>query len=317
MNDERPTDINEARPSSIQHLIGQQSVKEQVLVALDSAQQDNKKFDHSLLVGPPGMGKTAAAQIISAEMGTDFLEILGQSLKGISDLNALFLQATDRAVVFIDEAHELDKSLQTALYLALDQRRVLLHGSRKGSTPVAIPIQDFTLLLASTDEYQLLQPLRDRMRLTLRFQFYPPEDLDKIARMRAAALGWEVDPAVFTMIAQQSRGTPRLALRLLQAGRRVARAEASDVITVAHLERACALDGIDQLGLGPTEQQYLNILLEGPTRLNMLASRLGLPSRTVAEVTEPFLIRSGLVVKDDLGKRQLSAEGRDHTQLVV
>lgn len=317
MNDERPTDINEARPSSVQHLIGQQSVKEQVLVALDSAQQDNRKFDHALLVGPPGMGKTAAAQIISAEMGTDFLEILGQSLKGISDLNALFLQATDRAVVFIDEAHELDKSLQTALYLALDQRRVLLHGSRKGSTPVAIPIQDFTLLLASTDEYQLLQPLRDRMRLTLRFQFYPPEDLDKIARMRAAALGWEVEPAVFTMIAQRSRGTPRLALRLLQAGRRVARAEASDVITVAHLERACALDGIDQMGLGPTEQQYLNILLEGPTRLNMLASRLGLPTRTVAEVTEPFLIRSGLVVKDDLGKRQLSAEGRDHTQLVV
>ena len=317
MNDERPTDINEARPSSVQHLIGQQSVKEQVLVALDSAQQDNRKFDHALLVGPPGMGKTAAAQIISAEMGTDFLEILGQSLKGISDLNALFLEATDRAVVFIDEAHELDKSLQTALYLALDQRRVLLHGSRKGSTPVAIPIQDFTLLLASTDEYQLLQPLRDRMRLTLRFQFYPPEDLDKIARMRAAALGWEVAPAVFTKIAQRSRGTPRLALRLLQAGRRVARAEASDVITVAHLERACVLDGIDQLGLGPTEQQYLNILLEGPTRLNMLASRLGLPTRTVAEVTEPFLIRSGLVVKDDLGKRQLSAEGRDHTQLVV
>lgn len=317
MSDERPTDINEARPSSVQHLIGQQSVKEQVLVALDSAQQDNRKFDHALLVGPPGMGKTAAAQIISAEMGTDFLEILGQSLKGISDLNALFLEATDRAVVFIDEAHELDKSLQTALYLALDQRRVLLQGSRKGSTPVAIPIQDFTLLLASTDEYQLLQPLRDRMRLTLRFQFYPPEDLDKIARMRAAALGWEVDPAVFTMIAQRSRGTPRLALRLLQAGRRVARAEASDVITVAHLERACALDGIDQMGLGPTEQQYLNILLEGPTRLNMLASRLGLPTRTVAEVTEPFLIRSGLVVKDDLGKRQLSAEGRDHTQLVV
>ena len=155
------------------------------------------------------------------------------------------------------------------------------------------------------------------MRLTLRFQFYPPEDLDKIARMRAAALGWEVEPAVFQQSAIRSRGVPRLVLRLLQAGRRVSRAEASDVITVAHLERACALDGIDQLGLGPTEQQYLKILLEGPTRLNMLASRLGLPSRTVAEVTEPFLIRSGLVVKDDLGKRQLSAEGRDHTQLVV
>lgn len=215
-------------------------------------------------------------------------------------------------VVFIDEAHELDKSLQTALYLVLDQRRILLQGSRKGSTPVAIPIQDFTLLLATTDEYQLLQPLRDRMRLTLRFQFYQPEDLEKIARMRAASLGWEVEPNVFQMAAVRSRGTPRLVLRLLQAAHRVARAEASDVVTVAHLERACSLEGIDHLGLGPTEQQYLKILLEGPTRLNVLASRLGLPSKTVAEVTEPFLIRASLIVKDDQGRRQLSAEGREH-----
>jgi len=312
MSDQRPTDINEARPSSVNHLIGQPSVKDQILVALDSAQQDNKKLDHALLVGPAGCGKTATAQICAAEMGTDFLEILGQSLKGVADLNALLLQATDRAVVFIDEAHELDKSLQTALYLALDQRRILLQGSRKGSTPVAIPIQDFTLLLASTDEYQLLQPLRDRMRLTLRFQFYAPDDLEKIARMRAASLGWEVEPEVFRQAAGRSRGTPRLVLRLLQAAHRVARAGAFDVVTAAHLQRACTLEGIDRLGLGPTEQQYLGILLEGPTRLNMVASRLGLPTRTVAEVTESFLIRSGLVVKDEQGRRQLTAEGREH-----
>lgn len=315
MNEQRPTDINEARPSSVTHLIGQPGVKESIIVALDSAQQDNRKFDHALLVGFAGGGKTTSAQIIAAEMGTDFIEVLGQSLKGVADLNALLLQASDRAVVFIDEAHELDKSLQTALYLALDQRRVLLQGSRKGSLPVAIPLNDFTLLLASTDEYQLLQPLRDRMRLTLRFQFYDATDLEKIARMRAASLGWEVEPNVFQMASVRSRGTPRLVLRLLQAARRVARAGASDVVTVAHLERACSLEGIDHLGLGPTEQQYVKVLLEGPTRLNMLASRLGLPTRTVAEVTEPFLIRSGLIVKDDQGKRQLSAEGREHAAI--
>lgn len=312
MSNERPTDINEARPSSVTHLIGQPGVKESIIVALDSAQQDNRKFDHALLVGFAGGGKTTSAQIIAAEMGTDFIEVLGQSLKGVADLNALLLQATDRAVVFVDEAHELDKSLQTALYLALDQRRVLLQGSRKGSTPVAIPLKDFTLLLATTDEYQLLQPLRDRMRLTLRFQFYDPADLEKIVRMRAAALGWEVEPNVFQMTAVRSRGTPRLVLRLLQAAHRVARAEAAEVVTVAHLERACSLEGIDHLGLGPTEQQYLKILLEGPTRLNVVASRLGLPSKTISDVTERFLIRSGLVVKDDQGKRQLSAEGREH-----
>ena len=312
MSENRPTDINEAKPTSVNHLIGQPGVVDQIVVALDSAQQDNRKFDHAMLVGFPGAGKTATAQVIAAEMGTDFIEVLGQSLQTVADLNATLLQATHRAVLFVDESHELDKSLQTALYLALDQRRILLQGSRKGSTPVAIPIQDFTLLLASTDEYQLLQPLRDRMRLTLRFQFYELEDLEKIAAMRAAALGWRVEDAVFPQIARRSRGTPRLALRLLQAAHRVSRAEAENAVTTAHLERACSLEGIDHLGLGPTEQQYLRILLEGPTRLNMVASRLGLPTRTVAEVTEPFLIRAGLVVKDDQGKRQLSAEGRDH-----
>src|SRR5271165_4396871 len=149
MNEDRPIDINEARPSSVRHLIGQPGVVEQITVALDSAQQDNRKFDHALLVGPPGIGKTAASQIIAAEMGTDFFEVLGQSINSVADLNALLLQATDKAVLFIDEAHELDKTLQTALYLALDQRRVLLQGSRKGSTPIAVPIKDFTLLLAS------------------------------------------------------------------------------------------------------------------------------------------------------------------------
>lgn len=312
MSNDRPTDINDARPSSVTHLIGQPSVKEQIIVALDSAQQDNSKFDHALLVGPPGMGKTAAAQIIAAEMGTDFFDVLGQSLQGVADLNALLLQLTPRSVCLIDECHELDKSLQTALYLALDQRRVLLQGSRRGSTPVAVPLKDFTLLLATTDEYQLLQPLRDRMRLTLRFQFYASDDLEKITRMRAASLGWDVEPGVFPLIAQRSRGTPRFALRLLQAAHRVSRAEAGEVVTVAHLERACNLEGIDHLGLGPTEQQYLKVLLEGSTRLNVLASRLGLPSKTVAEVTEPFLIRAGLVVKDDQGRRQTTAAGRDH-----
>jgi holliday junction DNA helicase RuvB len=320
MSDEKAFDINDAKPTSIRHLIGQPGVVEQIVVALDSAQQDNKKFDHALLVGPPGMGKTAAAQIIAAEMGTDYIEILGQSLKTVADLNAMLLQATDRAVILVDESQELERrNIQTALYLALDQRRVLLQGSRKGSTPVAIPIQDFTLLLASTDEYQLLQPLRDRMRLTLRFQFYEPEDLERIARMRAAALAWEVESEVFQNSSIRSRGTPRLVLRLLQAARRVARAGGESIVTVAHLERACQLEQIDKLGLGPTEQHYLRILLEGPTRLNMLASRLGLPTRTVAEVTEPFLIRAGLVVKDDQGRRQLSGEGREHLgrQLLV
>lgn len=305
-------DLNDRRPNSISHVIGQRAVVEQVKTALDAAQQDGRKFDHALLVGSPGLGKTQISQIIGQEMGMDYCELLGQSIQNVGDLNAVLLAATERAVVFIDEAHELEKSLQTALYLALDKQKVIVKGNRHGGTPVGIPIADFTLLLASTDEYQLLQPLRDRMRLVLRFEFYSDDELVLILRHRLRALAWEVDESILPLIAQRSRGTPRLALRLAQSAHRVARAEGNKSITLIQLERACLLEGIDELGLGPTEQKYLKIVAEGAARLNVIASRLGLPTRTVAEVVEPFLIRSGLIEKDHQGTRHLTAAGRKY-----
>jgi Holliday junction DNA helicase RuvB len=150
------------------------------------------------------------------------------------------------------------------------------------------------------------------MKLVLRFQFYTNDELTVLLRLRSRALNWSVDEAVFVGVAQRSRGTPRLALRLLQSARRVCRAEGERAITLAHLERACGLEGIDALGLGPEEQEYLRILAEGDSRLNVIASRLGLPPRTVSQVTEPFLIRAGLVVKDDSARRQLTVLGRTH-----
>jgi Holliday junction DNA helicase RuvB len=306
----QPHEIGDVAPTSLAHLIGQRAVVEQVRVALDAAHQDGKKFDHALLVGPPGCGKTQTAKVVAQEMAADFHEVLGQAIQAPADLNALLLGAKDRDVILVDEAHELDREFQTALYLAVDQRRVLLQA--RGRTPQSIPLADFTLLLATTDEFRLLQPLRDRMRLALRFGFYSPDELGELTRQRAAALGWGVDVNVYPPIAARSRGTPRLALRLLQACRRVCRSEGEDRITAAHLDRACLLDGVDRLGLGPAEQEYLAFLHEGASRLNVIASRLGLPARTVAEVTEPFLIRAGLVAKDDQGRRQLTAEGRAH-----
>ncbi len=305
-------EISDASPTSLNHLIGQRSVVEQVRVALDAAQQDGKKFDSALLVGPSGCGKTQTAKVIAAEMASDFYEVLGQSIASPADFNALLLGAKDCDVILINEAHELDKEYQTALYLACDQRRVFLQVGKAGRTPQSIPLTDFTLLLATTDEYRLLQPLRDRMKLSLRFEFYSAGELTELLKQRSRALRWTVDESVLAPIARRSRGTPRLALRLLQSCRRVCRSEGDNAITLDHHERACLLEQIDGLGLGPTDQQYLRILAEGASRLNVIASRLGLPSRTVAEVTEPFLIRAGLVAKDDQGRRQLTAAGREH-----
>jgi len=305
----RPTEVNDVAPSSVAHVIGQPGVVEQVKVGIDAAFQDNRRFDHSMLVGPPGMGKSMVANVIAQEMATDFHEVLGQSITTPADLNALLLQAGDKAPVHIDEAHELPKVMQTALYLALDKRKVFITG---GKAVQAIPISDFTLLVSTTDEYCLLQPLRDRMRVVLRFDFYSDVDLTTMLRHRILALGWGVDDELFPLIAQRSKGTPRLALRLLQSSRRVCRSEGEETITVDHLHRACILEQLDDLGLGPTEQQYLQLLADGPMRLNVIASALGLPTRTVSQVTEPFLIRAGLIAKDDQSRRQLTAAGYEH-----
>lgn len=312
MSEHRPVDVNDVAPSSVSHIIGQPKVVEQVKVALDAAFADNRPMDSALLVGPPGVGKTATAHVIACEMASQLHEVLGQTIRSAADLNALLLAASDRDVIHIDEAHEIDKPFQTALYLALDQKRVLMDNGRKGGTPSGIPIADFTLLLSTTDEYHLLQPLRDRMRLTLRFEFYADADLVALLRHKCRALGWEVEEQTLPLIAQRARGTPRLALRLLQASRRVARAEGESTVGLDHLEAACRLEQLDVLGLGPTEQAYLRVLAEGPTRLNVLASCLGLPSRTISHVTEAFLMRAGLIVKDDQSRRCLTAKGHEH-----
>jgi Holliday junction DNA helicase RuvB len=305
-----PNQINDAKPSSLAHLIGQKAVIAQVTTAIDAAFEDGGRFDHSLLVGGPGLGKSQLASVVAQEMATDFHEVLGQSISSIGDLNALLLEAKDKDIIHIDEAHQLDRRFQTALYLALDKRSIF--GGRRLVQP--IPIADVTLLLSTTDEFCLLQPLRDRMRLVLRFEFYTDEELAKIVAHRARALQWDVAPEVFPAIAQRSRGTPRLALRLLQACRRVARSQGDRTITVPHFDHACQLEQIDDLGLGPAERKYLSILSEGPSRLNVIATILGLPTRTVAQVTEQFLVRAGLIDKDKSGLRQLTAKGREHAR---
>src|SRR5207249_538949 len=157
---------------------------------------------------------SALAGIVSQEMATTFHEVLGQSLKHPSDLNALLLAAKERDVLHVDEAHELAKPMQTALYLALDKRRLVL-GGQSGKSPQTLRLADFTVLLSTTDEFGLLQPLRDRCRLVLRFEFYSVEELNTVLHQRTRALGWDIHEELFPLIARRARGTPRLALRLL------------------------------------------------------------------------------------------------------
>jgi len=310
--EDQKNEINDVKPSSLNHLVGQESVKAQVAVAIDASFQDGTRFPDSLLVGPPGLGKSALAAVIAEEMASGFHEVLAQSVVGIAEMNALLLSASDKSIVFLDEIHELKPELQTALYLALDKRMIFLRNGKSSNAPQGIPIADFSLALATTDEYRVLAPLRDRMKLLLRLDYYHELELTVVLTQRSRALGWELHEEILPNIAKRSRGTPRFALRLLQACRRVCRAEGEMIITEVHLKRACLLEQTDELGLGPNEQKYLRLLADGISRVNVVASMLGLPSRTVTEVVEPFLLRAQLVLKDDQGRRQLTAAGREH-----
>ena len=304
-------EVNAVTPSSLKHMesISQKAMLELVRTTLDVCFVDGSKWPSSLLLGPPGTGKSCLAGVIASELAVPFHEVTGLSVRNPADLNSVLLSATDKSIVFIDECDLMGVSSEAALMVALSSGRLSLSS---GGSVQSLPLADFTLLLATTEEYGLLQPLRDRMRLTLRFNFYCEEDLQQMIAVRARSLGWGIDEECLKGIATRSRGTPRIGFNILRTARYVCRSDGSDTVLPAHLSKACELTGIDSHGLNvSTDLAYMRLLQDGDKPLNVLASSLGLPSRTVSTVIEPYLIRSNLISKTKCG-RTLTAKGREH-----
>jgi Holliday junction DNA helicase RuvB len=235
-------------------------------------------------------------------------EILAQSISNAAQLNAALISATE-GLLFLDEIHLLNPVQQHALLQVLDKRRIFLSG--QGAVQ-SIPVAPFTLIGATTDPDGLIGPLIDRFKMVLHLDYYSHDELAEIVRQRCRALRWEHEPELLNEIAKRGRGTPRIALRLLQSTRRCQTAEGSSSLTVDHLRKACEVERISDLGLDNIQQKYLALLGKGPVRLNVLASMLGVSTKVLTKTVEPYLLRSGLVVKDDGGRRNLTETGQAH-----
>ena len=302
-------------PPTLDHFRGQPEVVARLRVALEAAFNDGTGLPHMLFTGPPGLGKTSLAHIIANEVAVTLHERIGQVLSNMSAVNGLLLQAAEKDIVFIDEAHEMPNSCQTLLYRAIEDQAIFIE-TTKGDT-MKVPVQRFTLVMATTDEYALLPPLRDRCKLILPFSFYSPEALAHIAIQRANMLNIRLDHGVAVEIGKRSRGTPRLAIRLLEACHRYARSLGDDGIERHHFDKTVMLEQIDAKGLGRTERIYLLYLaarLGETVRLHTLESVLGIHRRTIQTVIEPFLVREGFIERMASG-RCITPAGIEHLGL--
>jgi Holliday junction DNA helicase RuvB len=293
-------DVNDCRPQVIEHFVGNKQIVKRCKIALEAAWNQGTKLPHILMQGSPGLGKTELSYILGKEMGVELHEQLGQNIRDPKDLHAFLLTPRDRDVVLLDEIHELPPIAQTTLYRAMENQQIFLD-TKRGKKSRPVQIANFTILGATTDPQKLLQPLRDRFKIVLDFEFYSTEELEQLLHNRVQQLGWQVEDSVVSLIAQRGKGTPRIVLRLLESVRMTASAENAEVITQEHFHRTCELEKIDSLGLTSHEVRYLRILYEndGSVRLNVIASRLGIHAKHVSQIIEQFLIREGLVTKQN------------------
>jgi Holliday junction DNA helicase RuvB len=304
------------RPRRLADFVGQERVKEQLAIALQAAKARDEALDHVLLVGPPGLGKTSLAYIVREELGVGIRCIAGPALERKGDMAAILTGLERHDVLFIDEIHRLNRAIEEILYPALEDFRLdIVVGQGPAARTLTLDLPEFTLVGATTRTGLLTTPLRDRFGMTFRLDYYEPHDLGTIVRRSARILEVEIVDDAADEIARRSRGTPRIANRILRRVRDVAQVKHDGAITTGVAREALALLEVDQQGLERSDRSLLDAVVHkfggGPVGLSTLAVALGEEPDTIEDVYEPYLLQLGFLQRTPRG-RVVTELGRAH-----
>jgi len=295
------------RPRRLEDFVGQGAVKDQLTVSITAAISRGEALDHVLLAGPPGLGKTSLAQIVAAELDVPFISTAGPALERKGDVAAFLTALEPRSVFFVDEIHRLPRALEETFYPAMEDGELpITVGQGAGARVVTLPLPPFTLIGATTRTGLLTTPLRDRFGIQHRLEHYGPEDLGRIVVRSAALLGVEIEPEGAVAIAGRSRGTPRVANRLLKRVRDYADVRHGGVVTGAVAGAALDSLQVDEAGLDRLDREILWAICDkfggGPVGLSTLAVAVGEERDTIEDVYEPYLLQRGLIERTPRGR---------------